>query len=126
VHPDRDAARDLVRGSAAIFARFATEGAPPDGLSGVTRRGIERLASAYDEARHGQAAAPHAQLLDPEFIDRFAVAGPAAEVRDRLAEIGAAGIDRLIVVPGSLDADRTAIEESNRRFAREVLPELAG
>src|SRR5215210_2872116 len=35
VHPDRGVARDLVRGSTAILARFATEGAPPDGLSEV-------------------------------------------------------------------------------------------
>jgi hypothetical protein len=40
--------------------------------------------------------------------------------------MGAAGIDRLIVVPGSLDADPAAVEESNRRFARDVLPELVG
>lgn len=50
VHPDRALARDLVRGSTAIFARFATEGAPTDGLSDVTREGIERLAGGYDEA----------------------------------------------------------------------------
>ena len=40
VDPDRASARDLVRGSTAIFARFATEGAPEDGLSEVTRAGI--------------------------------------------------------------------------------------
>jgi 5,10-methylenetetrahydromethanopterin reductase len=39
VHPDRAVARDLVRGSTAILARFSTEGAPPDGLSEVTRAG---------------------------------------------------------------------------------------
>src|SRR4051812_27230254 len=61
VDSDLAAARDLVRGSTAIFARFATEGAPDDGLSDVTREGIERLAEDYDEARHGQAAAAHAR-----------------------------------------------------------------
>jgi 5,10-methylenetetrahydromethanopterin reductase len=126
VDPDREAARELVRGSVAIFARFATEGAPADGLSNVTRTGIKQLASGYERERHGEAQAPQAQLLNPEFIDRFAVAGDPEEVRDRLAEIGAAGIERLIVVPGSLDADPAAVQESNRRFARDVLPELIG
>jgi len=124
VHPDRDAARELVRGSTAIFARFATEGAPTSGLSEVTRRGIERLASGYDKDRHGEGGAAYAQLLDGEFIDRFAVAGTAANVRDRLTAIADAGVQRLIVVPGSLDADPAAVEESNMRFASDVLPAL--
>jgi hypothetical protein len=38
--------------------------------------------------------------------------------------MGAAGIERLIVVPGSLDDDPAAVEESNRRFAADVLPAL--
>jgi 5,10-methylenetetrahydromethanopterin reductase len=124
VQPDAGAARDLVRGNVAILARFGTEGAPPTGLSDVTRRGIASLAEAYEESRHGQAAAPAAQRLDDEFIDRFAVAGPADEVGERLAALAKLGIERLIVVPGSLDADQATVEESNARFASEVLPGL--
>jgi 5,10-methylenetetrahydromethanopterin reductase len=125
VDEDRAVARDLVRGSTAIFARFATEGAPPDGLSDVTRSGIERLAGDYDEARHGHAAAPHAQELEDEFIDRFALVGPADEVVGRLAELAALGIERVVVVPGSIDADPALVAESDGRFAEEVLPRLA-
>jgi 5,10-methylenetetrahydromethanopterin reductase len=123
-HPDRAVARDLVRGSTAILARFATEGAPSDGLSGITRAGIAELADGYDEKRHGQAAAPHARRLADDFIDRFAVVGPSKEVAARLAALAELGIERLIVVPGSLDADPTAVEEANARFAAEVLPAL--
>jgi 5,10-methylenetetrahydromethanopterin reductase len=121
VHDDRAVARDLVRGSTAIFARFATEGAPPDGLSEVTRAGIERLASEYDESRHGQAAASHAQALEDEFLDRFALAGPAAEVAERLDELVALGLDRVIVVAGSLDADPALVEQTIADFAAAVL-----
>jgi 5,10-methylenetetrahydromethanopterin reductase len=124
VHPDRALARDLVRGSTAILARFATEGAPPDGLSDVTREGIVGLVADYDEDRHGQAAAPHALGLSDEFIDRFAVVGPSDEVAARLTALAELGIERLIVVPGSLDADPAAVEEANARFAAEVLPLL--
>jgi 5,10-methylenetetrahydromethanopterin reductase len=124
VHADRAVARDLVRGNTAILARFATEGAPPDGLSEITRTGIARLASDYDESRHGQRSAPAALRLADEFIDRFAVCGPAGEVIERLAALGELGIDRVIVVPGSLDADPSAVEESNQRFAEDVLPAL--
>jgi 5,10-methylenetetrahydromethanopterin reductase len=126
VHPDRAVARDLVRGSTAILARFGTEGAPPDGLSEVTRAGIERLESDYDESRHGQAAAAHAQELQDEFIDRFAVAGPAEEVAERIAELAASGIERIVMVPGSLDANPVLVADTNARFADEVLPQLSG
>jgi 5,10-methylenetetrahydromethanopterin reductase len=126
VHPDRAVARDLVRGSTAIFARFATEGAPPDGLSEVTRAGVERLAGDYDERRHGDADAPHARQLEDDFIDRFALVGPAAEVTERLAELASLGIERIVVVPGSIDADPALVEDSNARFADEVLPRLGG
>jgi 5,10-methylenetetrahydromethanopterin reductase len=124
VDEDRAAARDLVRGSTSILARFATEGAPPDGLSEVTRRGIERLGADYEESRHGQAGSSAAQELEDDFIDRFAVCGPAEEVAGRLAELKAVGLDRVIVVPGSLDADPEALAAANARFAAEVLPAL--
>jgi 5,10-methylenetetrahydromethanopterin reductase len=124
VHPDPGVARDLVRGSTAILARFATEGAPEDGLSEVTRRGIAALATGYDESRHGQGDAPHARALEDEFIDRFAVVGPAEEVAERLVSLAELGLDLVIVVPGSLDADPAAVRESNARFAEQVLPAL--
>ncbi len=99
--------------------------APPDGLSHVTRAGIERLAAAYDEGRHGQAAASHAQQLEDDFIDRFALVGPAEEIAERLAGLADLGIERVVVVPGSLDADPVQVAESNARFAEEVLPQLS-
>jgi 5,10-methylenetetrahydromethanopterin reductase len=113
IDDDRDAARELVRGTAAIFARFASEG-------NLTRTAI----ASYEKERHGEASAPHAQELAGEFIDRFAVAGPADEVREGLLQIRALGIERLIMVPGSLDADPRALQRSNERFAADVLPAL--
>ena len=126
VHPDRAVARDLVRGSVAILARFGTEGPPATGLSEVTRRGIDELAAAYDESAHGQAAAPAARSLEDEFVDRFAVVGTADEVVARLSALAGLGVERLIVVPGSLDADPEAVAAANERFAAEVLPALRG
>jgi len=90
----------------------------------MTKTGIERVVSGYERARHGEAAARVAQQLDDEFIDRFAVAGSPEVVRDRLAEICAAGIGRLVVVPGSLDSEPAAVRRSMELFAEHVLPEL--
>lgn len=124
VNEDAGVARDLVRGSAAIFARFATEGAPPDGLSDITRRGIDQVAADYDEARHGEAKAAYARELEDDFIDRFAVAGTPDQVAERLRSVAELGLERIIVVPGSLDADPALMERSNELFAAAVLPAL--
>jgi 5,10-methylenetetrahydromethanopterin reductase len=125
VDPDRDRARDLVRGSVGTLARFSAQAPRAAGLSEVTAKGVEQVSGDYDRARHGEAAAAFTQRLDDAFIDRFAVAGAAGEVGGRLGEIAGAGIERLIVVPCSLDTDPEALLQSNERFAREVLPELA-
>ncbi len=109
VDPDRDGARELVRGSVATFARFSA--------------GAEAVVG-YETARHGEAGAAFAQRLKDEFVDRFAVAGTAEEVHDRLVAIAPVGIDRLIIVPGSLDSDHAAVRRSLDRFARDVLPSL--
>jgi 5,10-methylenetetrahydromethanopterin reductase len=124
VHPEADRARELVRGSAATFARFLAQSRRPQELSEVTRRGVTEITGRYDKDRHGDAAASFAKQLDDEFIDRFAVCGPSAVVRDRLEEIAAGGIDRVIVVRGSLDTPREAMQQTNERFASEVLPTL--
>jgi 5,10-methylenetetrahydromethanopterin reductase len=124
VDRNRDRARELVRGSVATLARFSAEAASTSGLADVTERGVAQVAHGYEKDHHGEAGANYAQQLDDEFIDRFAVCGSPGEVRDRLAEIGASGIERVIVVPGSLDTDRQAVDESNERLARHVLPAL--
>jgi 5,10-methylenetetrahydromethanopterin reductase len=124
VHAEADRARELVRGSVATFARFSAQSRPPGELPEVVRRGTARAAGGYEKDRHGDAAASFAKQLDDEFIDRFAVCGPSAVVRDRLEDISACGIDRVIVVPGSLDTPREAMQQANERFAREVLPAL--
>ncbi len=119
------AACELVRGSTAIFARFSAEGAPPDGLSDVTRPVIARVGAAYDDAQHGLSTASHATAMPDEFIERFALVGPAATVSERLAELAALGLDHIVVVTGSRDADPERVDASDERFAVDVLPGLA-
>lgn len=123
VHPDIAAARDLVRGSAAIFVHYASEG-PSEVLPEEDREVVERLGAAYDERRHGLSTAGHAALLPDEFLDRFAVVGPTDRCAERLRELLGLGLERIVVVPGSRDADPHALAESNARFATEVLPAL--
>ena len=122
-HPDADLAREIARGSTATFAHFSgMAGAPttssPDGAV------FESLGSDYDMAGHATAGTAHAAALPNEFIDRFAVAGPSEHCVRRLSELVEAGVERLVLVPGSRDADRGELVASMARLADEVLPQL--
>jgi hypothetical protein len=112
-----------------------TTGAEPERLRWEHRRPGPR-AFGGDAARSAQGCgrrsarpsrrsrARFAQQLDDDFIDRFAICGAAWTVRDRLRESESLGIDRVIVVPGSLDAPLAAMRRCNELLAREVLPAL--
>jgi 5,10-methylenetetrahydromethanopterin reductase len=125
-HNDAATARDLVRGSAAIFARFSSRsrsrhadpGNPDDAV-------IRELVRTYDPARHGETAIAHARSLPDDFVDRFAVVGPPTTCIDRINELIDLGLDRIVVVPGSRDADPAVLDQSNAMFAEQVLPHLA-
>jgi 5,10-methylenetetrahydromethanopterin reductase len=124
-HPDPAVARALVRGSTAIFAHFsALSAAASTALSRDDAAVIGQVGRHYDEARHGLSDATHTAGLDDEFVDRFAVVGPAARCVARLRGLFEFGLDRVVVVPGSRDTDPELLTYSNEVFAREVLPQL--
>jgi len=123
VNTDTAVARDMVRGSAAIFAHYASEG-PLGVLAAEDREVVEWVGEAYDERTHGLSDAGHAELLPEDFLDRFAVVGDAETCTRRLRELLALGLERIMMVPGSRDAGPALVAESNERFASEVLPAL--
>jgi 5,10-methylenetetrahydromethanopterin reductase len=65
-------------------------------------------------------------VLPDEFLDRFTVVGPADHCAERLRELAGLGLDRIIMVPASRDADPELVAASNRLFAEEVIPRLRG
>lgn len=119
--PDPHAARTLVRGSTAIFARFNAEHLA--GLPERDRPVIAAVGQAYQAARHGRSSAPAAAALTDDFLDRFAVAGTPNDVHERLADLLALGLDHLVLVPGSRDNDPDALAHSDELVA-DILPGL--
>ena len=59
-----------------------------------------------------------------EFVSRFAVAGPPALCIDRLGEIIGRGLDRVVLLMGSRDADPQHMAASSERISAEVIVEL--
>lgn len=123
VHRDPTVARDLVRGSAAIFAHFVSQG-PIDALPAREREVVAGLGAAYAEARHGLRTAAHATALPDDFLDLFTVTGDPAHCTKRLRELAELGLDRIVVVPASRDADPAPAAVAMRNLTDEVLPAL--
>jgi len=104
INPDRDVAREAIRGGLSVFAHFSGfAGMDIEALPEGTRAAARHLRSHYDMVHHGKAAGGHAQALDAEFIHRFGIAGPLEEAVARFREIKDSGIEFVRVVPGSRD-----------------------
>ena len=124
-HPDPAIALELGSGGLATFARFSTmHGSPAGPVADVDRGVLEEVHARYDMTSHTQAGSPQAGVLTPGFAARFAVYGPSAYCVDRLLELRDLGLDHLVVVGPSADADRAEATAARRRFAAEVLPAL--
>ena len=125
-HSDAEVARGLVRGGLTTFARFAVmHGQVAGPATDEQRKVFSALHEGYDMTRHTRADSPQADLMTPDFVDRYAVVGPPERVNERLRELGGLGIDKLVVIGPTAGADREAAREAEALMAAEVLPEFA-
>ncbi len=124
-HPDRNTARDLVRGGLTTFARFSVMHGQISGpVDASQTKVLNALHDSYDMNKHTRGDSRQAEMLTPEFIDRYAVVGTAEEVLEKIAALRDIGIDKLAVsgptVAAKAPVARAAIEHLNR----EVMPSL--
>lgn len=104
IHPDREVAREAIRGGLSVFAHFSGfHGMDIESLPEGARAAARHLRTGYDMAHHASSAGGHAQALDAEFIHRFGIAGPLDEAVARFRALAETGIDYVRVVPGSRD-----------------------
>jgi hypothetical protein len=87
--------------------------------------GRSRSSEGLDLAGHGKADAAHAQALDPEFIDRFGIAGPLEIALPRFERLAQLGLDFCRVIPGSRDAAPDVVSSSMVQLASAVRPAVA-
>lgn len=124
---DLDVARDLIRGGMSTFTRFSTmHGTPTGPVDDVERETMAKLIETYDMTQHTRADSRQAAVLSPDFIDRFGIVGPPEVCADRLNDLVAMGLDKLIIVGPSFGADRGRAQRAMARFPAEVLPLLKG
>jgi 5,10-methylenetetrahydromethanopterin reductase len=122
-HPERDVARDLVKGPAAAYARFSgLGGAAVPGAEPRDREVLENLVRHYDPKAHGRSGATHVRFLTDEFLSRFAVFGPPEECVERLVSLVRCGVERLVIVGPAGDGDPDAARLARNLLGREVVP----
>jgi len=124
VHDDIERAAELVRPGVGIFAHFTS-------MPGASRERVQQRDDAvydrlgdYDKARHGSGEAAHAQALPLDFIERFAVIGPAETCIERLSALRRLGIDRMFIIGPRQDHFGEEAALAQERFAHEVIPAL--
>lgn len=124
-HPDRATARDLIRGSIAAFAHFsAMPGSTGAGLDEADRAVVAEVGRRYDSNVHLFNSADHSSVLPDEFIDRFAVVGPADECARRLLDLVAIGLERIVITGPTIDADPVQARLSRHLIVEELVPAL--
>jgi len=117
---DRDRARRLASGIVASFARFtAMHGRSGAALTGNDSSIYQSLHDSYTMRGHMRDGSPQSAHLTDDFIDRFAIVGPAEECASRLAALAVLGIDRFVCLGPSFGHDP---DDVRRRVAEEVLP----
>jgi 5,10-methylenetetrahydromethanopterin reductase len=124
-HPDRDVARELVKGPAAAYARLSgVAGGAAPGAEPGDRELLENLVQNYDPKAHGRSGASHVVFLTNEFLSRFAVFGPPEECVERLVALVGCGVGRLVIVGPAGDGDPDEARRARHLLGREVVPGL--
>jgi 5,10-methylenetetrahydromethanopterin reductase len=124
-HPDPDAARALIGGGVAAFAHFSSmPGSTGAGLRDDDRALVAEVGRRYDSNEHLSNDAAHTQVLEPAFVDRFAIVGPPERCVERLTELAELGVERFVVTGASFGADRDHARTAAGLFASEVIPQL--
>jgi 5,10-methylenetetrahydromethanopterin reductase len=91
-------------------------------VSDEQRNVLTSVHEAYDMTRHTMSGSAQSQLLTDSFVDRFGITGDAAHCINRLKQLTALGLERLVIVGPSIGSDPDKARAARDRFQAEVLP----
>lgn len=122
-HRDRAIARNLVRGGLTTFARFSVmHGTISGPADEATQALLHKLHHDYDMRHHTRADSVQAALMNDDFVDTFAIAGPPDYCLERLAELERLGIDKVIISGPTAGTDRNDAREAMALLDEAVVP----
>jgi 5,10-methylenetetrahydromethanopterin reductase len=124
VHPDRDAAREILAGTAASLARYSVmHGSVSGPADAAMRERLDALHDQYDFNDHFRSGSAQGARLG-DTVDAFAIGGPVSYCQDRLAEVVECGIDRISVMSTGGGIDPAGALASREQLVEQVLPAL--
>jgi len=127
VHDDLSAAREAARGGATTFARFsAFRGNDVLALPAPLQRAVAWIRAHYDMRDHTRTGVAHTRGISDDFVDWFAIVGPAERARESFRALAELGLDFVHVVPGSTGADPAVVGASLEAIAKQIVPAFAG
>ena len=116
-HADLTIARRIIASNIATYARFSVmhnSSATP--FSAQQQTAVANLNQSFDMREHRNES-----LLPNDFVDHFGIVGSAKQCIQRLEEVAALGIDKVIIV-GGRDPTNTHAVESDDALGRFVVP----
>jgi 5,10-methylenetetrahydromethanopterin reductase len=117
-HPDVEAVFQVAANLVAPLARFQVIQGPAAGpKSPGDEENFAAIRKGYDMTQHGQL---QANLIDPEFVKRFAIVGPPDHCIERLLELIGLGLERFVIVGPGIHPE--ARQDGRTLFASEVMP----
>lgn len=124
-HDDIEVARQLVQGGLSTFARFSVmHGDVKGSITPEQKQVLKNLHSKYNMKQHTRTDSSQAQLMPPEFIDQYAIVGPADQCIERIKAVGALGITKMAVIGPSAGADRDQSIQAETNLAEKVLSQF--
>jgi len=94
----------------------------PDRLEGEEREAVAKLKASYQDYAHASSRPDHAALVSDRMVARYAIAGDATEVAERLAALMAhPRLDRIVLTPQGGSA---SLDEVLLTLEKHVLPKL--
>ncbi|MFQ5635776.1 MAG: LLM class flavin-dependent oxidoreductase, partial [Gammaproteobacteria bacterium] len=121
VAPDRDAAREAVKGYAAVGAGTTYATVPREYFDDGLWADLERFKASYDYREHGSNEAKHKALLTDRIVDAIAIAGTPEETAPRFCELAQLGLDGFCWTAGMPEP-----EPFIRSFADTIMPGVNG
>ncbi len=126
IDDDLDRARRRIAGVVATTTRFSFLHDNPVGpVDDADLEVFRRVRDSYDMLRHSVTTSDQASVIPDGFMDRHAIVGPGAVCVERMQELYAAGVDRLVLLFHGMDPeDQSEVDEAYARFAAEVIPAI--
>lgn len=121
ISEDLDDAREQCRWYPAMVGNHIADALryhPPDQIPAEFRDYLEQR-SGYDYHEHTELGTEHSQYVPDEIVDRFCLIGRAEDVRGKLGQLAALGVEELNLYPHVRDFD-SVVETFGREFVGSV------